>query len=207
MSDSIPPSLIPGQSSSVAPYVAGVVGLAALIGGLLYWKSSTKPDQAPSAASAAPVVKTSEPVTNFNPPPPPPPKEEDLAPTATAPATGGGPKAAGSAGSSAAAGPCGGKCGDGQSSSALDAAVRSTAQQAQGCYNRALRTGEVSGKLTVSVQVGPNGQVCGASIVNDTVNSGDISSCVLGRFRSRSYPAPTSGCVVLNVPISFSVKQ
>jgi hypothetical protein len=30
---------------------------------------------------------------------------------------------------------------------------------------------------------------------------------VLNRFRGRSFPAPTSGCVVVNIPISFAIKQ
>ena len=61
--------------------------------------------------------------------------------------------------------------------------------------------------MTVSVQVGSNGTACGTSIVNDSVHSSEVSSCVLGRFRGQSFPPPTSGCVTLNVPINFTVKQ
>jgi hypothetical protein len=61
--------------------------------------------------------------------------------------------------------------------------------------------------MTVSVQVGSNGSVCSASIVSDSVNSNEISSCVLGRFRGRSFPSPQSGCVVVNIPINFTIKQ
>jgi hypothetical protein len=61
--------------------------------------------------------------------------------------------------------------------------------------------------MTVSVQVGSSGAVCGASIANDSVNSGEISSCVLGRFRGRTFPPPESGCVVVNIPIAFTIKQ
>jgi hypothetical protein len=61
--------------------------------------------------------------------------------------------------------------------------------------------------MSVSVQVGSNGAVCGASITKDTVGSGEISSCVLGKFRGRSFPAPQSGCVVVNIPIKFEIQQ
>ena len=60
--------------------------------------------------------------------------------------------------------------------------------------------------MTVSVQVGPSGQVCSAAITNDSVHSNEISQCVLGRFRSGSFPPPTGGCVTANIPISFTIK-
>jgi hypothetical protein len=146
-------------------------------------------------------VTTSEPV-NMNPPPPPPPKEEpDAGADSGAQAgQGGGVKGAGA--STACS-----KCGEGQSSAALQSALSSAAQSAQGCYNRAIQRSAVSGRLSVSVQVGQNGAVCGAAITNDSVHSGDISSCVLGRFRGRTFPAPQSGCVVVNIPINFTIKE
>jgi hypothetical protein len=85
--------------------------------------------------------------------------------------------------------------------------VNGAARSAQGCYNRALRTSEASGRMVVRVQVGSTGAICGASIVEDSVHSSDIASCVLGRFRGKSFPPPKSGCVVVNVPINFTIKQ
>jgi hypothetical protein len=196
--ESVRPSQIPGKPGGATPYVLGVAVLAALIGGLIYWKRGSEPPPPPPLTTQN-TAKTAEPV-NLNPPPPPPPPEEDAgAPAASATA---GPKGPGPVGPGAC-----GKCGEGQSSPALNAAVTQTAQSAQGCYQRALRTSEVSGSMTVSVQVGSNGSVCNASVVNDSVHSGDVTSCVLGKFRGRSYPSPTSGCVVVNVPISFKIKQ
>jgi hypothetical protein len=61
--------------------------------------------------------------------------------------------------------------------------------------------------MTVSVQVGPSGQVCSASLSNDTVHSSEVASCVLGRFRGQTFPPPTGGCIVANIPISFTIKQ
>lgn len=206
MSASMPPSSqqIPGKSGNSGLYIAGMVVLAALMAGLLYWKLRPEPT-APTAAptAAAPVAsKPADPPPLFAPPPPPPVDEvEDAGADAGKVASGGqGPAAAGKS-------PCSGKCGDGASSPALDSAVLGLARSAQGCYNRALRTSEVSGKLTVSVQVASTGAVCSASILNDTVGSNEIASCVLGRFRGKSLPPPQSGCVVVNVPINFTIKQ
>ena len=86
-------------------------------------------------------------------------------------------------------------------------ALRAKAQSATGCYQRALRTSEVSGSMTVSVQVGPSGSVCSASIVNDSVHSAEVSTCVLSRFRGQTFPPPTEGCVTVGIPISFTIKQ
>lgn len=209
MSASMPPSSeqIPGKSGGSGPYIAGMVVLAALMAGLLYWKLRPEPAAPVAAPSAtAPVATTPpEPAPLHAPPPPPPIEEiEDAGTKADAGkvTSGQSPQGAGSSGK----GPCSAKC-DGSLSSALDSAITGLARSAQGCYNRALRTSEVSGKLTVSVQVGSNGAVCGASIVNDTVNSGEIASCVLGRFRGKSLPPPQGGCVVVNVPINFTIKQ
>ena len=69
------------------------------------------------------------------------------------------------------------------------------------------RTSEASGKLMVSVQVSPTGSVCSASITNDEIHSPEITSCVLGKFRSSTFPPPSGGCTTVNIPISFSIKQ
>ncbi|WP_437733064.1 AgmX/PglI C-terminal domain-containing protein [Sorangium sp. So ce1335] len=201
----MPPSSqqIPGKSGNSGLYIAGMVVLAALMAGLLYWKMRPEPAApTPAPTAAVPVAsKPADPPPLFAPPPPPPVDEvEDAGADAGKVASGQSPAATGKS-------PCSGKCGDGASSPALDSAVLGLARSAQGCYNRALRTSEVSGKLTVSVQVASTGAVCSASILNDTVGSGEIASCVLGRFRGKSLPPPQSGCVVVNVPINFTIKQ
>lgn len=200
MSESQPPPGVP-KSGGSGPYIAGVVVLVALMGGLLWWRSQSNAPAPAPIVTTQPVV-TQKPVDYSPPPPPPPPVEDEPDAGADAAASAQSPKGSSGGGIS----PCS-KCGDGQSSPALNTALRSTAQSAQGCYNRALRNSEVSGSMTVSVQVGQNGSVCGASIVSDSVHSGEISSCVLGRFRGRSFPAPQSGCVVVQIPISFAIKQ
>jgi hypothetical protein len=205
VSASLPPpsQQIPGKSSGSGPYLVGILVLGVLMAGLLYWKLRPEP---PSPPPPAPVVtlsesKPKEPAPIFAPPPPPPEEVEDAgAPVQKATPSGPAP-------STTAKGPCSAKCGEGKSSPALLSAINAAAGSARGCYNRALRTSEVSGKMTVRVQVGSTGSVCSAEITNDTVGSGEIASCVLGRFRGRTLPAPQSGCIVVDVPINFTIKQ
>jgi TonB family protein len=179
------------------------VALIAAAIALYFWKRPSPPpttSQAATVTATAPTVEA--PVALYA--PPPPPKLDDL-PDAGADA-GPAPAAKGPTGSGGTApGPCG-VC-TGTANGALSSALRGRAQSAQGCYNRALRTSEVSGSMTVSVQVGPSGQVCSASLANDSVHSNEITSCVLGRFRGQTFPPPSGGCVTVNIPISFTIKQ
>lgn len=195
---------IPGKSSPVGLYVAGIVILGAATVGLLVWRSRQN-DAPPQIVTAPPTVATSvAPPPPMFAPPPPPKIEAEPEPTASAAApSGSGAKAGSGVGGP---NPCG-KCGEGEGNSALSSAISSAAAGARGCYTRALRQGEVSGKMNVSVQVGSTGSVCGAAITSDTVGSPQVSSCVLSRFQGRSFPAPTKGCVVVNVPINFTIKQ
>jgi hypothetical protein len=39
------------------------------------------------------------------------------------------------------------------------------------------------------------------------VHSNEVGSCVLSRFRGQNFPAPSGGCVTVNIPISFTIKQ
>jgi hypothetical protein len=213
VTDSQPPPSsqeIPGVSSGVGFYIAGIVILAALTAGLLYLRfRDTGPQTAASIAfvTAAPSPSPLAPLHALPPPPP-----DDTA-SATARVSSGKPPASASAATSASAAPVDAPqksvcaaCGEGQGSSALTSAMQSTAEGARGCYKRALRSSQVSGSITVSVRVGSNGSVCGASITNDTVGSSEIASCVLGKFQGRTFPAPQSGCVVVNIPLKFEIQ-
>lgn len=199
-----PPSEeIPGTSGSGAPYVLGILVLGILAAGLFCWKSKQTATTVTTQSATALVSAAPPPpqLPQFAPPPPPKLEEE---PDAGATAA---PKGTGQAAAPGGAGLCG-KCTEGQTSAALNSALRARVQSTQSCYNRALqRNSEVAGSMTVSVQVGSTGAVCGASIVNDSVHSNEVSSCVLGRVRGQSFPPPTSGCVTLNIPIAFAAKQ
>ena len=192
---------IPGKSSGVGVYVAGIGVMAAAIIALLVWRSRSTPPPAPPPPPPTATQTAAAPPPMFA-PPPPPKIETDPEPTATATASGGSPGGTGAGGPN----PCG-KCGSGEGSSALSSAIQSAAGGARGCYNRALQKGAVEGRMNVSVQVGSGGQVCSAAITSDTVGSPQVSSCVLSRFQGRSFPPPAKGCVVVNVPINFTIKQ
>ena len=197
----------PAPTSGGGTYAIGAVvfGLAAV--GLLYMKCSSEenpppPPPTPAVPATATATQTAT-LPEFAPPPPPEEEEdagtEDAGPVAAGkPATGGTPPAGGG-------GACA-KCGQGVPSGALTGAVGSTAGLARGCYNRALRAGGGEGTINVSVSVGSDGSLCGARITSDTLHNPGVSSCVLGKFQSRTYPKPQSGCVVVNVPITFKMK-
>jgi hypothetical protein len=201
-----PPSQqIPGHSSGGGLYLIGAVVLVAAAVALFSWKkcSTAQPvtQQTVTVTASAPPVREDPPPLFAPPPPPKLDDEPDAGLDVGKPAPKGTVAAPGPAG-----GPCGGTC-NGAVNGALTSALRGRAQSAQGCYNRALRTSEVSGGLTVSVQVGPSGAACSASVVNDSVHSSEISSCVLGRFRGQTFPPPSGGCVTVNIPIAFTIKQ
>jgi hypothetical protein len=195
---------IPGKSSGVGLYVAGIGIMAAMIVGLLVWRSRSTPPPV-IVPTAVATVTAAPPPPQFA-PPPPPKIEAEPEPTASASASASKPGTAGTGAGTGAPNPCA-KCGQGQVSSALSSALTGAAGGARGCYNRALQKSEVSGRMNVSVQVGSTGAVCGAAITSDTVGSSQVSSCVLARFQGRSFPPPTTGCVVVNVPINFTIKQ
>lgn len=207
--ESSPPSTTPpvaGTPSGGSGYAIGAVLFAVAIAVLLYTRCSDDEETAPTPppATTAPPTATQQADLPEYAPPPPPEEEEDAGAEdagAKQPVSGGGKKPA----DSGSGGPCG-ACGKGVSSGALNSAVSSTAGLARGCYQRALRTGGAEGSLMVSVSVGPAGNLCGARITSDSVGNPAISQCVLAKFQSRSYPKPQSGCVVVNVPISFKMK-
>lgn len=193
----------PENKSGSGIYIVGVVLLAAGIGGIVYF--TREPAKKDAAPSQEPPRQVQQPPPA--PPPPPPPKPtatESAAPSAepSASATPSGKAVAGGGSGSCS------KCGEGVSNSALNSAIQGAAGSARGCYNRALqKNAGAAGKMNVAVQVGANGAVCGASITNDTVGSGEVSNCVLSRFQGKSFPKPDKGCVTINVPLSFSVKE
>ena len=153
----------------------------------------------PQIVSVTATATQEEPVSLVAPPPPPKIEEvEDAGSDA-------GKQAAKSTGAGAPYTPCS-NC-QGTAPPGLQSAVRGAAQTAQGCYNRALRTSEVSGKMTVAVTVASTGSVCGVGISSDTTGSSEVRACVLGKFQGRSFPPPAGGCTTINVPINFTFKQ
>jgi outer membrane biosynthesis protein TonB len=204
MADDDPP-VIPKTSSGL-PIAIGIAVLAG--GAVAYWLARPKVYQAPAAAlSAQPAPTTPARVVKDAPPPPPPPL--DAPARAAAPSTAAGAQSVAAAPATPAAdpGPCGGSC-KGQDTPELQSALRARAGQARSCYERALsaNTG-LTGKLTVSARIGPDGSATCASVAEDTLGDPGVSRCVLSRFQSGTYPKPQSGCVDVAVPINFVPRQ
>ena len=186
-------------SEGNAAFIGAAVAMLLMMGGLIYWKLGDKvpePEQPSSSPSAAPV-DTGEQVLEEAPPPPPEVEEEDA---------GGVELTAARGRKKMKKGGCDGPC-KGKVTGTLQSALRARAGQARRCYERALRLNPtLKGRLTVNVTVGAAGQVCSASISNNTLGDASVSSCALGSFQGATLPPPQGGCVNTRVPVNFVPK-
>ncbi|MEB2312513.1 MAG: AgmX/PglI C-terminal domain-containing protein [Sorangiineae bacterium] len=194
---SLPPP--PPKTGGNSGFTAAAIVMLLLMGGLIYWKVSGKTEPAPAPSAAPPVATPETPVLD-EPPPPPPPSASVEPDAGKAPVKTGGIRPAGP-------GVCGGTC-DGTAPAALQSALAAKAGQARGCYERALRLNPtLQGRLVVAVRVGPQGQVCSASLASNSLGDPTVGSCVVQMFRSGSFPPAQGGCVDTQVPMSFVAKQ
>ena len=101
-------------------------------------------------------------------------------------------------------GGCDGKC-SGTAPPELGQALQVRAAQARRCYNQALSSdSSLKGHVTLSVRVGPQGNVCSAGVASNDMGSPGVANCAANIFRSAgSMPAPHGGCVDATVPLSF----
>ncbi|MBI5537972.1 MAG: AgmX/PglI C-terminal domain-containing protein [Deltaproteobacteria bacterium] len=192
------PSKLPSSGSSGTPYIIASVLLVVVIVVVLWFKFRKNEVQAPPpVVSSAPVNTVQAPAFDL-----PPPPEIEAGPDADTDAGGRRPTNAGGGGLCAS--PC-----QGTDTPALSSAMRGAAGSSRGCYERALRTNSMlQGRLKVGVRVAANGTVCSASIVEDGMHSAEVSSCVLGLFRGRPFPAPAGGsCVDVTIPLSFTPQE
>jgi hypothetical protein len=198
MAESRPPpsSQLPPPPHNNALYVAAALVLVAAIGGIVYFT------QKGSARSAAPVVSAPAAATTsrdtIEPPPPPPPIEE-LAPVASAPTR----PAVGGGNTQCSVTTC-----TGTAPAALQQALSVRATAARGCYERALRVNAaLAGKITIRVRVDTAGNVCSAGPVQDQIHSNEVTSCLVGMFKSAKVPPAVGGCADINIPLSFVPKE
>ena len=192
---SLPPPSLPKKPGG-GPYIAASVFLVlAIIGGVWFKFSREKPPPPPPVVQIVSADnKNTGPIFDI-PAPPPIEAGSDAAPDASkTPST--------------APSLCNGPC-NGSGSPALRAALSSAAGTARGCYTQALRTNTMlEGRMVVSVRVSATGAVCSASIIEDTVHSPQVSSCVLSRFNGKRFSSFTDGkCVDVNVPLSFKQQE
>lgn len=191
-------SLPPPTKNSQGPLVIGSVLVLLTIGGVVVWRTMTG-EQSADTPEPTPVVATN-PSPLPAPPPPPPEATEDTTTTAEAPSPT--PKATALVPPRFDTG-CSGTC-SGSADSTLRAALRQRGGAAKGCYDKALRSKPtLQGKLMVALRLSPNGSVCSASVVSDSLGDASVSNCIMQNFRSASYPKPKGGCVDVQVPLNL----
>ncbi len=188
-------SVAPPPKGGSGAFIAAAIAMLLLMGGLIFWKLRGS-DEKPVASVQPPPPATTPQVFEQPPPPPPPPPppEEDAGkkPTGRVVGVGGGG--------------CAGEC-KGTAGATLQSALAAKAGAARGCYERGLRqNATLQGKLVISVRVGPGGQVCSAGVASNALGDPGVASCVVGLFRSASFPAPEGGCVDTQVPMNFVPK-
>lgn len=75
------------------------------------------------------------------------------------------------------------------------------------CYNRGLAENpDIEGKISLSIKVGPTGQVASVSATKTGNLPASVVDCVKARANSATFSAPQGGAAVIQVPVSF-VKQ
>jgi hypothetical protein len=187
-----PPAGVP-QSSGNTKYAIVAVALLVAVGALVAWLRLSNRSDVPvppvSPSVAASVAPTNPKLDDI--PLPPPPEEK--------PEGGTGPRIVYVPG-----GGCEGKC-SGNAPAELGQALQVRAGQARRCYNQALsQDSTLKGHVTISVRIGPAGNVCSASVASNDMGSPSVANCAANIFRSASgYPSPRGGCVDATVPLSF----
>jgi hypothetical protein len=185
---SIPPAGVPSGNGK---YIALAVVLLLLLGGVVFFAKSRKGGET--------VVQTFD----AGPPPGPtsarnpdddiplPPPVEDAGPAEK-------PKVAATKFDNQ----CGAKTCSGAATSDLETALAFRAKQAHRCYDNALAADPtLRGKMSVTVRIGANGQVCSANVGQNDLPT--ITNCVLNSFRGQNMPAPRGGCADVAIPINF----
>jgi hypothetical protein len=186
-------------ASGNAKYAIIAVLLLGGIVGLFVFRShgsDTAPPPAPSVAAAPSAPAASARVDPKIDDIPPPPVEEK--PDAGA-AAGGGTRIV-----YVHVGGCDAKC-NGKAPAELGAALQARGAQARRCYNSALaQDSSLKGHVTITVRVGPTGNVCSASVTANDMSTPAVANCAANIFRqSGNLPAPSGGCVEAAVPLSF----
>lgn len=75
------------------------------------------------------------------------------------------------------------------------------------CYNRALATNpDAQGRISLSIKVGPGGEVSGVSASSSGSLPPSVVGCVKARARAARFSPPQGGMAVVQVPVTF-VKQ
>jgi len=84
--------------------------------------------------------------------------------------------------------------------------VRAQISQIQGCYEAAMtKAPSLAGKIAVKFIIDGQGAVTSASAADTNITDADMVSCVVGKVKKMSFPAPDGGSpVVVTYPFNFS---
>lgn len=78
----------------------------------------------------------------------------------------------------------------------------------QQCYERALkRSPDLAGRISLLVDINPDGSPGRVEATPDTLQSDQVISCVEQRVREWTFPEPKEGAARIQKPLSFSPKQ
>jgi TonB family protein len=76
----------------------------------------------------------------------------------------------------------------------VQAVAQANGTQVQACLDQARASSpDVHGQVVVYANVDPSGAATSASVARSTANDSLLESCLLGAFRSWTFPAPTGG--------------
>jgi TonB family protein len=83
--------------------------------------------------------------------------------------------------------------------------IRAHANEIKFCFERELQSHQtLSGKVSITFTIGPSGDVTDASILESTLDSQTVETCMISRIRRWRFPEPAGGGVVtVNHPWIF----
>lgn len=196
------PSLAPQgvpPSGGNGKYIAVALLLLLGIGALLYWKVFSGPDPVkPVATTPIPSVTTPPTNTGLIDFVPPPPEEPDSGPD-----TGAKPV---STGSGVAYNACDVKVCNGTPTTDMENGLGLLGRQTRRkCYEPALsQDPTIAGKVTVSVKVASNGQICAASVTKNEMPMPSVGECAARMIAASGHvPPPKGGCVNVDFPLNY----
>jgi hypothetical protein len=186
----------PTEGGGSGKYVAIVALLGVGLIGLIVWKQfggdpapvATAPSTTPSAIPPPPLPKEDD--------IPPPPPVEDSGPETGPPKSTGGPSNWAS---------CDQKVCSGKPTGELESALAFRAKTGHRCYDEALaQDSTLKGSVKISVRVAANGNLCSANVAANDLGNPSVANCIANRFRQAGhFPAPSGGCLDLEVPIAL----
>jgi YD repeat-containing protein len=91
---------------------------------------------------------------------------------------------------------------------ALQTELAERAGSLRSCYERLLRYGSTEeGKLLIELSIDARGQVLNAKLVQDGIDDGDLSKCVLETMRVPYLHQAEGDCATVRVPVAFRQKR